>query len=152
MDNSLEVKLIARLIHVEGRRSTVYKDSKGLWTIGIGRLVDPSVPGAGLSEDEQVYLCRNDIRLKEAELDAAFPWFERLNAPRRLVLVELAFNMGLGNRRQGLLSFINTLPAIERGDWPRVERGLRASKWYRDVKPRRAEPLIKQLVTGEWQY
>lgn len=152
MREELEDRLVDHLKEVEGDRATVYKDSKGLLTIGIGRLVDPAVRGAGLRPEERVYLCRNDIRNAEAELEARYPWYERLNDVRRLVLVELLFNMGLGNPRQGFLSFVNTLPAIGRGDFATAARGLRRSKWYRDVGPRRADPLIAALESGEWRY
>lgn len=152
MREEIEAHLVDRLEEVEGKVPTVYKDSKGLWTIGIGILVDPKVPGAGLTYEEMRYLARNRIRAAEDELDAAFPWFAGVDEPRRAVFVELVFNMGMGNRKKGLRSFVNTLRAAAEGRWLDVGAGLRRSKWYRDVKPRRADPLIRQVETGQWQY
>ena len=44
----------------EGFKSSVYQDTEGYWTIGIGRMVDPKL-GGGISLDEAEYLLENDI-------------------------------------------------------------------------------------------
>jgi GH24 family phage-related lysozyme (muramidase) len=68
---------------------------------------------------------------------------------RQVALADLCFNMGLGVRgRVGLLSFTNTLSAMERGDWPSVVAGLQASDWARKVGPSRANPLERIFLTG----
>ena len=45
----------------EDKKPYPYKDGEGLWTVGVGRLID-ATKGAGLSEDEIVYLLNNKKR------------------------------------------------------------------------------------------
>lgn len=135
------------LVLSEGKVPHVYKDTKGLYTIGIGTLVDKRM-GAGLTDDEMYFLARNRIRLFAKELDAKLPWWRDLTPVRQRVILELAYNMGVGNRIKGLLSFYNTLPAIQRGDYETAAAGLLRSKWAKDVGPNRAARLTSALIKG----
>jgi len=130
----------------EGRRKCAYQDSRGLWTIGVGRLIDASKPGAGLSNEEIDYLLDNDIKTKTAQVSAALPWFDNLNEPRQAVLIGMAFQMGL----QGLLGFRNTLAAVRDERWAVAESGMLASLWAKQT-PKRAVRMARQMATGEWQ-
>ena len=49
--------LMEDLVRDEGLRLELYQDSVGKWTIGVGRNLDD----VGISEDEAMYLLRNDI-------------------------------------------------------------------------------------------
>ena len=135
------------LILNEGKVPHVYKDTKGLYTIGIGTLVDKSM-NAGLTDDEMLYLARNRARLYAEELDLKIPWWRDLSPVRQRVILELAYNMGVGNRTRGLLSFYNTLPAIQRGDYKTAVAGLERSKWAKDVGPNRTARLTSALLQG----
>lgn len=61
-------QLRAQLERDEGRSSTVYQDSLGYWTIGIGKLVDER-KGGGLSADEIDYILSNTSSVR-----ASMPW------------------------------------------------------------------------------
>jgi lysozyme len=137
-------KLAKQLEEEEGFRAQVYQDSLGYWTIGIGRLVDPTVEGSGISRDEALVLLGTDIRETEEKLDKALPWWRELSEIRQRVLISMCFNLGLN----GLLGFRNTLPAIQRGDWETAARGMENSLWYRQTK-NRAKRLVMMMRTNE---
>jgi lysozyme len=58
------------------------------------------------------------------------------------VLVNMAFNMG-----GGLLSFVNTLAAIQRGDYNAAANGMLASRWATQVGAR-ATRLADMMRNG----
>lgn len=134
------------LEELEGRKACVYQDTLGFWTIGVGRLVDPRKPGAGLSDDEIDLMKANDIRAKTAEVRAALSWFDKLNAPRQAVLIGMAFQIGT----DGLLAFKNTLASVRDERWANAEAGMLASLWAKQT-PERAARMARQMLTGEWQ-
>ena len=127
----------------EGFRAQVYKDSLGLWTIGYGRLVDPSRPGSGISKDEAEVLLQNDIAKKVAEVRAALPWVADLSDARQRVLYEMAFQLGTA----GLLGFKNTLAAIKAGNWQAAHDGMLASLWAKQT-PSRAREMAARMLKG----
>ena len=85
-------KLIEMIKRHEGVVPHAYQDSRGYWTIGVGRLIDKEL-GGGLSDDEVDYLLTNDINrcIEEAE---TYPWFAGLSEPRQAVVISLLFNLG----------------------------------------------------------
>lgn len=62
---------------------------------------------------------------------------------RAEVLVDMAYNLG----PDGLLKFVNTLAAVERGDYARAAAGMLASKWAGQVG-RRARVLAEIMRIG----
>jgi lysozyme len=173
-----ETLLLQVKVH-EGLRLRVYLDTKGTPTIGIGHNmeVDPRMaPGTalrarldrdGCTRAEALAWLREDMDIAAAALSRALPWANQLDEVRQAVLVELAFNMGIGfapgeNPRfpkgKGLRSFVNTLAKVERGDYEAAARGLLwndearkiPSKWHSDVKARRANTIANEMATGRW--
>jgi lysozyme len=53
----------------------------------VGRLIDPSKPGAGLRDDEITFLLNNDIDDRINALQKALPWFQNLDDARKGVLI-----------------------------------------------------------------
>ena len=137
--------LARQLEDEEGRRRSVYQDHLGLWTIGVGRLVDAR-KGGGLSNAEIDLLLANDIEAKTAEVREALPWIDDLSEPRRAVIVGMAFQMGTA----GLLGFRNTLAAVKRSDFDTAARGMLQSLWASQT-PARAHRMAEQMRTGQWQ-
>ena len=127
----------------EGFRPCVYKDSEGLWTIGIGLLVDPSRPGAGLTHEEARWILGRRYDQKVAQLNAALPWLKTLSDARQRVLYDMAYQLGVS----GVLAFRNTLKAIQVGDWQAAHDGLMDSLWARQT-PNRARELAAQMLEG----
>lgn len=141
-----EDRLLKRLLRVEGSNRRMYRDSKGIWTIGIGH----NLEARGISVAAEAQILRDDLADVVRQLDSHAPWWRKLDQVRREVIIELCFNMGWGDGKHGLSSFTNTLQAIASERWADAARGLRHSKWARDVKAYRAETLIQALETGEW--
>jgi lysozyme len=80
----------------------------------------------------------------------ALPWAAEQSAPRRAVLYDMAFNMGLGFPGvSGLLSFRHTLGLIREGRYAEAARSMLQSRWARQVKIR-AVRLAAQMERGEW--
>lgn len=137
-------EFLAWLKKEEGVVRTVYKDSLGYDTIGVGRLVDKRKRGAGLSDAEIDYLLQNDVDRVVAEVNKALPWVKSLTSNRKAVLYAMAFQMGIN----GLLGFKNTLKMIERGDYEGAAKGMLNSKWARIDSPARAKRTAELMRKG----
>lgn len=122
-----------------------YQDHLGYWTIGVGRLIDRR-KGGGISKEESAYLLRNDIQRITESITEHLPWFHTLNVPRQGVLLNMAFQMGVG----GLFGFTNTLKLIQNQQFDAAASAMLQSKWATQT-PDRAQRLARQMRTGEWQ-
>jgi len=138
------VDLKEQLKRDEGVVNHAYQDSLGFTTIGVGRLIDAN-RGGGLSDSEVDYLLNNDITDKTAQVLAALPWASKLSRPRFAVLVNMAFQMGIG----GLLQFKRTLGSIEDGQYGEAAKEMLDSTWAKQT-PARAHRMALQMETGEW--
>lgn len=136
-------QLTKELRRDEGVVPFAYQDHLGYWTIGVGRLIDKR-KGGGLSDAEIDFLLSNDIDRFEKQVIDALPWYSRLDDVRQRVLVNMAFNLGIG----GLLGFKNTLAMIERGDYAGAAKGMLNSKWATQVGER-AKRLATMMETGK---
>ena len=121
--------LMEDLVRDEGLRLELYQDSVGKWTIGVGRNLDD----VGISEDEAMYLLRNDISRAKRDLEKALPWVKDLDIVRYNVLVNMCFNMGIGSSKRGLLSFRYTLGLIQKGEYDKASFQMLHSKWAKQV-------------------
>lgn len=129
----------------EGVVPYAYQDHLGFWTIGVGILIDKKKKGALLPEEID-FILDNRIRLKTASVEKKLPWTKDLDAPRKAVLIGMAFQMGT----DGLLGFTNTLKMIERRQYKEAAAGMLNSLWARQT-PERAKRMAKQMETGTWQ-
>ena len=126
----------------EGFSRTVYTDSLGHLTVGYGKLVDPNVAGAGLTEEQAEQLLRSDLEVFEEAAervvgDEVWSW---LSQRRRDVLTEMAFNMGPGT----LAKFQNMIAALEEQDYDLAAAEALDSRWAKQVG-QRAERLAQRL-------
>lgn len=140
-------ELVRQLRGDEGERSCVYRDSLGLWTIGVGRLVDDRKPGAGLRPDEISYMLNNDVDDRIDQLTRRLPWFQDLDDARRGALLNMSFQMGV----EGLLKFERTLGLIEDRKYDLAAHAMLQSKWAKQT-PARAKRMAEQMRTGQWQF
>ena len=136
--------LKSQLLRDEGVVRHAYEDSLGFTTIGVGRLIDAR-RGGGLRDSEIDFLLHNDIEEKTAQVLAALPWASKLNEPRFAVLVNMAFQMGIG----GLLKFKRALGSIEDGQYSEAAMEMLDSAWAKQTFGR-ATRMAKQMETGEW--
>ncbi|VVD96546.1 lysozyme [Pandoraea iniqua] len=130
--------LIAELSRDEGRKLKPYIDTVGKTTIGVGR----NLSDVGISDAECDAMLQNDIARTVGWLDRNVSWWRDLDAVRQRVVVNMAFNLG-----GGLLTFVNTLAAMRRGDYGAAADGMLASKWATQVGAR-AQRLSQMMRTG----
>lgn len=129
------------LIREEGFSQFPYNDTKGILTIGIGRNLETN----GISMGEALFMLDNDINSAIAFLNNQFSFFNKLDAIRQIVLVDMAFNL-----KNKLLGFVNTLQAIERGDYKTAASEMLNSDWSKQVG-NRAIRLSKMMESGQYQ-
>lgn len=129
----------------EGRSTHAYQDSKGFWTIGFGRNIDKR-GGPGLRESEMHLMLENDLTEVEALLEASLEFYTELKEPRKAVLIDMAYNMGV----HGLLKFRTMLGCLKLKDYQGAANAMIRSKWKTDVGPRRWKPLFEMMSSGEW--
>ena len=149
------------LIRDEGMELKVYKDTLGIDTIGVGRniidrpLTDAEMQHLGISSMQDVYdngitlygaryLLRVDVGIAERELLTAQPCVAILNAPRQMVCVNMAFNLGMPR----LNKFKKMWSAIEDEDYNNAAVEMLDSRWAEQVKGR-ATRLSDIMRTGE---
>lgn len=128
-----------RLRKEEGLRLKPYRCSAGKLTIGYGRNIEDN----GISIGEAEYLLENDVKSVIQQLNVKIPWINTLTENRQVVLVDMAFNLGIG----GLLLFKNTLAMIQRGDYEAAAKAMLQSKWATQVG-NRAEALSELMRLG----
>ena len=139
----------------------VYQDSLGIDTIGIGRNLEDrgiskqeldamDIPNIntiyehGITEADAVYLATNDVQIVENELLAAHPCVAELDSVRQLVLVDMAFNMGVPRLR----GFKKMWAAIHKGDYTTAAKEMLDSRWANQVKSR-STILANMMHVGE---
>jgi len=121
-------RLTAQLKIDEGVRESVYLDSEGYYTVGVGRMVDDR-KGGKLSEDEIEYLLDNDIDRIQNQAVREFQWYNDLNDIRQEVILNMIFNLGIN----GLKKFKLMIKALERHDFETASREMLDSKWAGQV-------------------
>ena len=138
--------LIAELRRDEGVRYSPYKDTLGIETVGVGHnLKAHPFPDAvyPLTDAQVNQLLSNDLIEVLEGLDKHIPWWEDLSQARQRVLTNMAFNMGVA----GLMTFKNTLEAIQRGHYELAAANMVTSKWSRQVGTR-ATRLARMMIEG----
>ena len=151
-----------KLVDHEGLVLTVYKDTLGIDTIGIGRNLKDrgiskeeldylDIPNMeviyerGITEADARYLALNDIAIVENELCRVHKCVEDLDSVRQLVLMDMAFNMGVPR----LCKFKLMWNAIHEQNWEAASREMLDSRWARQVG-RRAKILSEAMKSGEF--
>ena len=142
-------KIEAMLVRHEGRRNRWYKDTKGLWTNGIGHLATEHDDVSRDWSDEEVDQNFNtDLADKVRLLDAQCPGFKTLDSCRQDALTDMCFNMGWHR----LSKFEHMLQALVDGDFELAASEALNSKWaMEDVSYERSHEISEMIRTGEYQ-
>jgi lysozyme len=123
----------------KGDRHIVYQCTAKKWTLGYGR----NVQDRGISESEARYLLENDINECMSDLETIFPnWFD-LPYNRKMVLVDMRFQLGA----TGFRGFKRLIEAIRTGDIAKAIQSIKESLYYKQVK-NRADENINLLREG----
>lgn len=125
------INIAALLEKHEGFRRFAYRDSVGKITVGIGR----NLQDRGLTREEALYLLDNDIEDFTHQLQERFYWFDDIAEDAKAVMVDMAFNMGLG----GLLTFKTTLEHLKNQNYKAAAASMLQSKWAKQVGNRAIE-------------
>jgi lysozyme len=138
--------ILSQLERDEGRRGSAYQDYLGYWTIAIGVCIDAR-KGCKLTDDEINYLTNNRVTLAMKAILQTWPWSAALDPVRFGVLQNMVYQMGI----DGVAQFKNFLAAFESGDYAGASAHGLDSLWAKEQSPARAQRLMNQLTTGEWQ-
>lgn len=130
--------LLSDLKRDEGLVLKPYRDTVGKLTIGIGRNLDD----VGITENEALYLAKNDIFKVTSALDVALPWWRTMSEPRQRALCNMAFNLGV----KGLMGFRKALAALQDGDYAKAADEFLDSAWRKQVGDRAVR--ITDMIRG----
>lgn len=137
------------LVLHEGRRASVYKDSLGYWTIGVGHLVDQR-KGGKLPEHIIDALLEWDIAEHKRVLDTELPWARQLSEVRYAVLLDMVFNLGPEPfDGDGIKDWPMFLRQVRDGQYRAAAQNMRATLWAKQVGSRAAR-LSTMMETDQW--
>ena len=139
MIDALRDRFRARLMTDEGIRLTPYRDTRGFLTIGVGRNLDVT----GITATEARIMLDHDIERVERAVRARWPWFESLNETRQIVLLSMAFQMGVA----ALATFVLALTSVQAGAYESAATHMLQSDWAAQT-PMRARRLADMMRTG----
>ncbi len=128
-----------QLIGHEGLEQKVYRCPAGKLTIGVGRNLEDK----GITEEEALFLLKNDIAECEEDLRSIFSEYDALDESRQRVLIDMRFNLGPSRFRL----FKKMIAAVKGKDFSRAAGEMKDSNWYRQVG-KRAETLAKMMEAG----
>lgn len=126
-----------QIIAHEGLRLDLYFCPARRITIGVGR----NLQEKGISEEEAMFLLRNDIYECLYDLIVIFPEFLSFSPARQTALIDLRLNLG----PKGFRSFKRMIEAIKADDWAVAAEELKDSRWWTQVQDERKNTLYNQL-------
>ena len=134
------------IIKHEGIRDMPYKDSLGLWTVGVGHLIGngkslPPEYNRKFTQAEIMKMFDEDFE-HHAKAAKKIPGYSKANAGGQGALIDLTFNMG----NSWYKKWPNFCKKLAAGDFKGAADELAGSKWAQQVKSR-AQTIIG-LVTG----
>ena len=128
----------------EGFSSKVYKDTKGILTIGYGR----NLESRGISESEAETMLSNDVQYAY-ETAMTLPMFTRLSSVWKVVYLDLLHNLG----QTKLNKFKKLHEALNAGNYFEALIELIDSNWYFEVGYRSKRAVCALYnVNVDWLY
>jgi GH24 family phage-related lysozyme (muramidase) len=126
----------------EGISSHAYQ-CDGLWHVGMGCLIDSSVPSDGLCKEAIDAQATHDIAKAQA-LATAIAGFDACNDVRQAVLISMCFQLG------NLAGWPKFRAALAAGDYATAAEEGRNSAWAKTQTPLRAKRELDMLASGQW--
>lgn len=135
------------IIHHEGIRHRPYKDSLGLWTVGVGHLIGdgkslPPEYNREFTNEEVMQMFDRDFEHHKQAAEK-IPGYDNLNDKGQAALVDLTFNMGPAWYKK----WPNFTRNLKEGDTEGAAKSLEDSKWYTQVG-RRAPTIVSLIRQG----
>ncbi len=112
----------------EGFRDRMYLDTTAHYTIGYGHNLN-FMP---ISTEAADTILQDDLSWFIDNLPKHIPWFNDLDEPRQIVLLDMAYNLGI----VGLMRFKNMLSCIVAKDWEGAASEMASSRWAVQVGQR----------------
>lgn len=140
-------KLKEMLIRDEGLRLSIYEDSVGVPTIGVGRnladkgLSDHEMEVIGIlhirelktiTKQQALFLLDNDIDDVFRDIKRTMPWVQDRPEPIKLAVANMVFNLGIHR----FLKFKKTIELIRSERYEEASEEVLRSKWSRQVGAR----------------
>ncbi len=125
----------------EGWVPHVYKDHKGIDSIGFGFRVDAK---GGMPREVGEFWLSWKLNEIVAGLESRWKPFREQPEDVQLALVLMAYQMGLA----GLFGFHLMIGALERGDRETAAINALDSEWHRDEKTRARAERVADLIRG----
>jgi len=142
-NNRGKIMYLGKLVHTikqhEGLSLKPYRCSAGKLTIGYGRNIEDN----GISKQEAEAMLSQDINETLDAICKRFNWFYALNEDRRIIIVDMVFNMGI-NRFSG---FKKMIAALYEQNYTLASHEMLDSKWAEQVG-QRAHELAEAMQTG----
>ena len=138
------VKLIEMVKKDEGFRNTLYIDTEGYRTIGIGFCLDK----APLPEAVAMYWCGyvlDNIRQRLGNSLSVGQTYKALNEPRQFAICNMAYQMGVG----GVQKFLNMWAALDIEDYNKAAAEALDSVWAHQTR-KRAKRIAEIIRTGKF--
>lgn len=128
--------LIDLLIRHEGLKLEPYRCTSDKLTIGVGR----NLEDCGITEEEAMYLLKNDIKKFHEELTERFYFYQYLDGARKDAMLNMAFNMGVPR----LANFVNALEFMSQRKYTEAADEFLDSRWAKQVGKRAIE--VAQMI------
>lgn len=140
-------QLEADIKGAERLKLVAYRDTKKLWTVGWGHLLDRSRDWTGYTVTKAWadMTFDSDLACAVAQASRLLEW-SLLNRCRTNALYELVFNMGLST----WMDFKKCRFALANREWETAAAELVNSDWYTQVHPTRGDRLANYLRVGSY--
>jgi lysozyme len=122
----------AMIIQHEGKRNKPYKDSLGLWTVGVGHLIGdgktlPPEWNKTFSDEEVMNLFEEDFA-HHKKIAEETPGYQAANEGGKAAFIDLSFNMG-----KWWPKWPTTKKLLENEQFEDAAGAMKDSKWYSQV-------------------
>ena len=144
--SSADKDIKAMIIKHEGVRNKPYKDSVGLWTVGVGHLIGdgktlPDDMDREFSDAEIAQMFEEDYE-HHKKIAEKTPGYQKANRAGKGAMIDLAFNMGYWWPK-----WPRTSKFLKAGDFVGAASELEDSKWYTQVGYR-ADTIVGLIASA----
>ena len=156
------VDIFDMLAFDEGLKLTIYKDTRGYWTVGIGHLLTKVNDKAKaisildtlvgrktngvITEKEARAIFKADVEDAIRQIHASTilsPIYDKVSETRKLAIINMVFQLGI----KGAEGFKNSLTLVSNSYYTQAATNMCKSRWYSQT-PNRAERVIKVFQSG----
>jgi len=121
----------------EGFRSKPYLDTVGVPTFGYGFTYITKAEADMILSGRVVELYNS--------CSAKWPWFEELCDIRKIVIMDMAYNLGI----TGLSRLTSVIAAVSSGRWADAAAAMLSTLWAKQVKGRARELAGMMMLPGK---